>query len=111
MPNLPAIQLPKQSASLYPLFRLMSPLYFKNVTVEPGYYLLTPREHKGNWYILFKEGGKVKYIIPVYDKKIVPMNFYKENLPQVKMTPTQSIHVKLLDFVGIFRKIIALHDA
>ena len=86
--------------SPYPLFRLMSPLYFKNVTVEPGYYLLTPREHKGNWYILFKEAGKVRYIIPVYDKKIVPMNFYKENLPKVKMTPTQSIHVKLLDFMG-----------
>ena len=41
------------SWSPYPLFRLTSPLYFKNITIEPGYYLLTPREHEGSWYILF----------------------------------------------------------
>ncbi len=72
--------------SPYPLFRLTAPLFFKSITIEPGYYLLTPREHKDNWYILFKQAGKVKYIIPCYKKEIVPYDFYKNNLPQVKMT-------------------------
>ena len=74
------------SWSPYPLFRLTSPLFFKNTTIEPGYYLLTPREHKGNWYILFKVQGKVKYIIPVYNREIVPMGFYDANLPKAKLT-------------------------
>ena len=51
----------------YPLFRLTAPLHFKTITIEPGYYLLTPREHEDKWYMLFKEQGKVKYIIPVYE--------------------------------------------
>ena len=88
------------SWSPYPLFRLTSPLYFKNITIEPGYYLLTPREHKGNWYILFKEAGKVKYIIPAYNREIVPMGFYDENLPKAKLTPSQKFHIKFYDFVG-----------
>ena len=88
------------SWSPYPLFRLTSPLYFKKTTIEPGYYLLTPREHKGNWYILFKEAGKVKYIIPAYNKEMVPMGFYDENLPKAKLTPSQKFQVKFYDFVG-----------
>lgn len=92
------------SWSPYPLFRLTSPLYFKNTTIEPGYYLLTPREHKGNWYILFKVQGKVKYIIPVYNREIVPMGFYDENLPKAKLTPSQKFHIKFLDFVGKYIK-------
>ena len=86
--------------SPYPLLRLTSPIFFKTITVEPGYYLLTPREYKGKWYMLFKEQGKVKYIIPVYDKGITPMGFYEENLPEPKMTITQKVHIKTLDFVG-----------
>jgi len=88
------------SWSPYPLFRLTSPLFFKNVTIEPGYYLLTPREHKGNWYVLFKEAGRVKYIIPAYNREMVPMGFYDENLPKAKLTPSQKFHVKFYDFVG-----------
>lgn len=88
------------SWSPYPLFRLTSPLFFKNTTIEPGYYLLTPREHKGNWYILFKVQGKVKYIIPVYNREIVPMGFYDVNLPKAKLTLSQKFQVKLYDFVG-----------
>ena len=88
------------SWSPYPLFRLTSPLFFKNTTIEPGYYLLTPREHNGNWYILFKEQGKVKYIIPAYNREIVPMGFYEANLPKAKLTPSQKFQVKLYDFVG-----------
>jgi len=86
--------------SPYPLFRLTTQLVFKNTVIEPGYYLLTPREHKGNWYILFKEQGKVKYIIPVYNREIVPLGFYDENLPKIKLTPTQKFHLKFHDFVG-----------
>lgn len=92
------------SWSPYPLFRLTSPLFFKNTTIEPGYYLLTPREHKGNWYILFKEAGQVKYIIPVYNKEMVPMGFYDENLPKAKLTPSQKFHIKFYDFVGKYVK-------
>lgn len=90
--------------SPYPLFRLTSPLFFKSVIIEPGYYLLTPREHNGNWYILFKEAGKIKYIIPAYDRQIVPMGFYDENLPKAKLTPSQKFHVKFYDFVGKYVK-------
>ncbi len=88
------------SWSPYPLFRLTAPLFFKNTMIEPGYYLLTPREHKGNWYILFKEQGKVKYIVPAYKREIVPMGFYDENLPKPKLTPSQKFHIKFFDFVG-----------
>lgn len=88
------------SWSPYPLFRLTSPLYFKDITIEPGYYLLTPRQHKGNWYILFKEQGQVKYIIPAYNREIVPMGFYDENLPKQKLTPSQKFQIKFFDFVG-----------
>ena len=88
------------SWSPYPLFRLTTPLYFKTITIEPGYYLLTPREHEGNWYILFKEAGQVKYIIPAYNREMVPMGFYDENLPKAKLTPSQKFHIKFLDFVG-----------
>lgn len=86
--------------SPYPLFRLTSPLYFKSVAIEPGYYLLTPREHKDAWYILFKQAGRVKYIIPCYKKEMVPLDFYKNNLPQIKLTRTQRIREKALKFVG-----------
>lgn len=86
--------------SPYPLFRLTAPLFFKTVAIEPGYYLLTPREHDGAWYILFKEAGKVKYIVPCYKKEMVPMDFYKNNLPQVKMTKVQLIREKFLKVVG-----------
>ncbi len=88
------------SWSPYPLFRLTSPLYFKKTTIEPGYYLLTPREHKGSWYILFKEAGRIRYIIPAYNREMVPMGFYDENLPKPKLTPSQKFHIKFYDFVG-----------
>ena len=86
--------------SPYPLFRLTAPLYFKTVIIEPGYYLLTPREQDGKWYILFKEAGRVKHIVPCYKKEMVPMNFYKNNLPQIKMTKVQKIREKALKLIG-----------
>lgn len=84
----------------YPLFRLTAPLHFKTITIEPGYYLLTPREHEDKWYMLFKEQGKVKYIIPVYERSITPLGFYDENIPEPKMTWSQKTHIKFMKFVG-----------
>ena len=88
------------SWSPYPLFRLTGPLFFKTITIELGYYLLTPREHEGQWYMLFKIQGKIKYIIPVYERDITPEFFYDENLPKPQLTWSQSVHIKFLDFVG-----------
>ena len=86
--------------SPYPLFRLSAPIFFKRIAIEPGYYALTPREYKDNWYILFKDGGKVKYIIPVYKKEVVPQTFYEDHIPQPKLTISQSLHLKALNTIG-----------
>ena len=79
------------SYSVYPLLRLSSPLYFKSVTIKPGYYDLTPREYKGDYYILFKQNGLVLHILPVYKKELVPINFYNTHLPKPKYKLTQKI--------------------
>lgn len=89
--------------SVYPLIRLNSPIYFKSITIEPGYYLLTPREHKGKWYLLFKQNGVVIHIIPVYERDYTPETFYDENLPKPKLTKSQKIHMGFLDFIGNFK--------
>lgn len=86
----------------YPLLRLNSYIYFKNIAVEPGYYLLTPREHNGKWYMLFKQNGKVSYIIPTYDRGLVPEMFYETHIPKPKLTPSQKIHMGFLSFLGKF---------
>lgn len=84
----------------YPLLRLNSPVYFKNIVIEPGYYNLTPRENKGKLYMLFKESGLVRYIIPIYKKDFVSEYFYEENLPQPKLTTGQKIMEGIYTFVG-----------
>ena len=89
--------------SVYPLFRLNSPIYFKTITVEPGYYLLTPREQDGKWYMLFKQNGIVKYIIPVYERDYTPEMFYDKHIPKPKLTTAQKIHMGFLDFIGKFK--------
>ena len=86
----------------YPLLRLNSYIYFKDRAIEPGYYLLTPREHKGKWFLLFKQNGKVAHIIPVYERDITPEFFYDEHLPQPKLTGAQKIHMGVLSFLGKF---------
>ena len=86
--------------SPYPLLRLNSPLFFKNITIDPGYYNLTPREHDGRWFILFKEAGLIKYIIPVYKKDFVSEFFYEENLPKAKLSISQKVQINTLDFIG-----------
>lgn len=86
--------------SIYPLLRLNSAIYFKNQTIEPGYYLLTPREHKGKWYMLFKQNGVVMHIIPVYDRDYTPELFYDQHIPKPKLKPSQKIHMGILNTVG-----------
>lgn len=89
--------------SPYPLLRLNSYIYFKQQAIEPGYYLLTPRKHKDNWYMLFKQNGKVAHIIPVYERDITPIDFYEKHLTKPKLTKAQKIHMGVLDFVGKFK--------
>ncbi|MBR1943047.1 hypothetical protein IJ843_04870 [bacterium] len=84
----------------YPLLRLNQEVYFKQQKIEPGYYLLTPREHDGKWYVLFKSNGIVKATIPCYKDEIVPVGFYEQNLPKEKLTPTQKIHIGFVHLVG-----------
>ena len=86
----------------YPLLRLNSYIYFKDRAIEPGYYLLTPREHKGNWFLLFKQNGRVAHIIPVYERDIVPELFYEKHLPKPKLNGAQKIHMGVLSFLGKF---------
>lgn len=90
----------KSAWSIYPLLRLNSPIYFKNLVIEPGYYLLTPREHNGKWYMLFKQNGLVMYIIPVYERGYTPETFYDAHIPKPKLTKSQKVHMKILDTVG-----------
>ena len=87
----------------YPLFRLNSYIYFKDIAIEPGYYLLTPRMHKDKWYLLFKQNGKVIHIIPVYERDIVPQFFYEKHLSQPKLTKAQKIHMDFLSYLGKFK--------
>ena len=79
----------KYAWSPYPLFRTSAEMYFKDIMIPPGYYLLTPRTLGGKDYLLFKENGKVSYIIPIVKKEATPLNFYEANTPQMKKTPWQ----------------------
>lgn len=79
----------KYAYNPYPLFRTSAYLYFKDFTIEPGYYSVTPRKLKGAYYVLFKQGGKVRFIVPVAKKEDTPINFYKANIPEIKKTPWQ----------------------
>lgn len=89
----------------YPLFRTSVEFKFKNVTIPPGYYLLTPREKDGKWYVLFKTNGRVKYIIPVYEKDLVAPAFYARYVPEAKLNWWDNLRKKTRNTVGrIFKK-------
>lgn len=88
------------SYSVYPLFRLTSPLYFKTVRIDPGYYLLTPVTYKGEQYLLFKVCGAVKYTIPVYKREFVPEGFYESHLPQPRLNWKQRQSKRFYTFLG-----------
>lgn len=79
----------KYAWSPFPLFRLSSDIYFKNQTIPAGYYDIAPRTLNEKDYMFFKEAGKVKYIIPVVKKELVPIDFYHNNLPVPKYTKFQ----------------------
>ena len=88
----------KYAWSPYPLFRSSEPLYFKNYfKIEPGYYLLTPRELDNKYYVLFKQNGKVRFIVPVVQVKLTPVNFYPQNTPHKKPTFWGKVGQKLAD--------------
>lgn len=76
-------------ASPYPLLRSGVDFIFKNIKIPAGYYLLTPREKNGAQYVLFKQEGKVKYIIPTYKKELVDPMFYKQHVPTPEKTKWQ----------------------
>ncbi|MBP7212513.1 hypothetical protein KBA27_06730 [bacterium] len=88
----------------YPLLRLSAPIYFKSVKILPGYYYLTPREYKGESYILVKEQGTVKYILPVYKKNFVPVGYYDAVLPKPKLTPWQKFQEHMYNTIGRMSK-------
>jgi hypothetical protein len=81
----------KYAYSPYPLFRTSAYLYFKDYTIDPGYYILTPRTLQGKDYLFFKQNGKVQFIIPVAKKEQTPLNFYDANVPKMKLTKFQKI--------------------
>lgn len=57
--------------SPYPLIRTVMPMYSLKTTIPVGYYLLTPRKIGARDYLLFKEGGRVLYSVPVFESKQV----------------------------------------
>ena len=88
----------KYAWSPYLLFRSSSTLTFKSSIIPPGYYLLTPRQYKGKSWVLFKQQGKVLYIIPVLKTEVVPPDFYKTKIPKPKKSGWQ----KVTDGIGQF---------
>lgn|SRR5574344_104590 len=88
----------KYAWSPYPSFRSSLDLYFKDIQIPAGYYLLTPREYKERNVILFKEAGKVKFIIPVVTKELVPIGYYETNVPKPKKTKWECFAKGFSDF-------------
>lgn len=84
----------KYAWSPYPLFRSISTLYFKELVIKPGYYLLTPRKIKGRHYVFFKQNGQVKFVIPVAKKEIIDPIFYVNRVPKPKETKWQKFKGK-----------------
>ncbi|MBQ2871926.1 hypothetical protein IJE86_09500 [bacterium] len=82
----------------YPLFRTATALYFKDITIPPGYYLLAARTIKDKDYIFFKESGKVKFIIPVIETDIVLEDSYQRKMPTPKLTKTENVKKKIASF-------------
>lgn len=86
--------------SPYPLFRLNSPLYFKTMVIPPGYYLLTPRQYKSKWYVLFKEAGTVRYAVPVFSQSYVEAGYYHTHLKELDMCKSARWQIKFLNALG-----------
>ncbi len=68
--------------SPYPLIRLTQKLYYLDKIIEPGFYLLTPREYGGQRCVLFKQTGKIKYIVPIFEYKTIIPEFEYQKPPK-----------------------------
>ena len=90
----------KYMFSPYPLFRSGTTFIFKDIKIPPGYYLLTPRKHAGKTYVLFKEEGRVKYVIPTYNVDITTEEFYDEYIPKPKTSAWKKFKTAIADTVG-----------
>lgn len=81
----------KYRFSPYPLLRTGVNFYFKGIVIPKGYYLLTPRQKDGADYVLFKQNGKVVFIIPVYEKGTVIPTFYDRYIKKQEKTPWEKL--------------------
>ncbi len=72
----------KMHFSPYPLIRLTQRLYVRNIVIEPGFYLMTPREYNGKRCVLFKQAGKVRYVVPVFEYKTIVPEFEYQKPPK-----------------------------
>lgn len=90
----------KYMYSPYPLFRVGVPFIFKDIEITPGYYILTPRKKDGKTYVLFKERGRVKYLIPVYETEIVLPTFYDQYIPEKKKGFWEKVRVGASNTIG-----------
>lgn len=86
--------------SPYPLFRSGVNLIFKTKVIPPGYYLLTPRTKDSQTYILFKENGKISYVIPAYKIEDVYEGFYEEKLQHEQLDLKNKAKKGFFDFIG-----------
>lgn len=90
--------------SPYPLFRTSTTLYFKDIAIPTGYYLLAARHIQDKDYIFFKEAGKVKYIIPVIETDTVLEDFYKRKMPVPQLTKGQKFKKSVVNgWNNVFR--------
>ncbi len=90
----------KYMFSPYPLFRTGVNLVFKDIIIPQGYYLLTPREKNGKTYVLFKQNGRVQFVIPTYKTDDVALTFYDDKLPHKRKNAYEKIVEKSNDFLG-----------
>lgn len=86
--------------SPYPLLRTGVNFIFKDTIIPPGYYLLTPRKYQGKTYVLFKESGRVKYMIPCYNVDLTTEEFYDEYIPKPHTTKWQKFKTGVADTIG-----------
>lgn len=90
----------KYMYSPYPLLRLGVTIVFKNSVIQPGYYLLTPREKNGKTWILFKDNGKVLYTIPVYKEDNVAESFWEDKIPHPNLNAYEKLRKNTMNFIG-----------
>lgn len=90
----------KYMFSPYPLLRVGVNFIFKDIKIPPGYYLLTPRKHNGRTYVLFKEQGRVKYMIPCYNVDFTTTQVYDKYIPKPKTSAWKKLKTGVSDTVG-----------